>query len=58
MEQFEKWFKYNIDEYPEEHEYCEMTWRAALEWIKTLPSSGTSKFEEPICFINEELGDT
>lgn len=30
-------------------------WRAALQWVKTLPSSGNYKFEEPMCFINEEL---
>ena len=30
-------------------------WRAALEWVKTLPSSGTYKFDEPMCFINKEL---
>ena len=35
----------------------EKGWRAALEWVKTLPSSGTYKFEEPMRFINDELGD-
>ena len=62
MIEFEKWQKsreaktigyiYNSDAYNAGEK---AGWKAALEWVRTLPSSGTYKFSEPIRFINKEL---
>ena len=30
-------------------------WRAALKWVQTLPSSGSSEYREPMRYIREEL---
>ncbi len=58
MKQFEKWLDKNHKHwrrFPCITSTYKEGWRAALEWVKTLPSSGTYKFEEPMRFINKEL---
>ena len=56
MKEFEKWWDENMcHDWGEYTPICRTTWKAALKWVKTLPSSGTYKFTEPMRFIKQEL---
>jgi hypothetical protein len=62
MKEFKKWrigrgvktigYIYNSDAYNAGEK---AGWKAALKWVRTLPSSGTYKFSEPMQLIEKEL---